>query len=74
MPRKLSEQHPFMKKVNKLYEIMEEMNIRIDYNGINGLDIVDTENGNGYRLKDNESGEAISDFPYFAEFKLVTRD
>lgn len=27
----LKETHPFMEKVNKLYSIMEELNISIDY-------------------------------------------
>jgi hypothetical protein len=74
MAKKLTEHHPFMKKVVELYDIMEKMNIRIDNNRQGGLAIVDTENHEYYQLIDNESGEFLPDFPYFAEYKLVIVD
>lgn len=74
MAKRLTEHHPFMKKVNKLCEIMDEMGIRIDYDRMGSLNVVDTESGESYKLKDNDTGEKLSEFPYFAEFKLVTLD
>jgi hypothetical protein len=69
--KRLTEHHPFMKKVNELSKIMDEMGIRIDNNSMGGLNIVDTNTNQSYRLKDMESGEMQSDFPYFTEFKLT---
>lgn len=74
MAKKLTEHHPFTKKVNTLWQTMRELGIRIDVNHMGGLDIVDTENTQSYRLKDNESGELVTDFPYFSEFKMVQGD
>lgn len=66
----LKETHPFMEKVNKLYSLMEELNISIDYGGAGGLCIVDTENQESYRLLDKEDNENLSYFPTGTEFKL----
>ena len=71
MTKKLTEHHPFMIKVNKLYDIMSEMGIRIENNSTGGLNIIDTKTDIMYKAKDNDSGRSIPDFPYFAEFKLV---
>jgi hypothetical protein len=72
MTKKLTEKHPFMIKVMKLYDIMGEMNIRIETNSMGGLNIIDTKTNIMYKAKDNDSSQCIPDFPYFAEFKLVT--
>ena len=74
MAKKLTEHHPFMIKVNRLYDIMSEMGIRIDNNSMGGLNIIDTKTNKTYKVKDNDSGGFTPDFPYFAEFKLVIED
>ncbi len=66
----LKETHPFMEKVNKLYSIMEELNISIDYSNTGGLCIIDTETQESYRLLDIENNENLSYFPTSTEFKL----
>lgn len=66
----LKETHPFMEKVDKLYNIMEKLNISIDYGGAGGLCIVDTENQESYRLLDRDDNENLPNFPTGIEFKL----
>ena len=70
----LKETHPFMEKVNKLYFIMEELNISIDYGGAGGLYITDIENQESYRLLDKDDNENLSIFPTGTEFKLSQYD
>ena len=74
MSRKLTEHHPIMINVNKLYDIMTEMGISIDYNYMGGLDIIDTKTNKRYKLKDNDGGEYVPNFPCLTEFKLVIED
>jgi hypothetical protein len=66
----LKETHPFMEKVNKLYSIMEELNISIIYGGAGGLCIIDLEVEESYRLLDSDSNENLPYFPTASEFKL----
>jgi hypothetical protein len=66
----LKKTHPFMEKVNKLYTIMEELNIFIDYGGVGGLCITDTTTQESYRLLDKSDNENLSYFPTEVEFKL----
>lgn len=70
----LKETHPFMEKVNKLYSIMEELNISIDYGGAGGLCIIDTETQECYKLLDKDSNVNLADFPTGVEFKLSQYD
>ena len=71
MTKRITEKHPFMEKVNKLYDFMEELKIEIEYNGMGGLNINDRENSKSYRLKDNDSSDMVEYFPTGYEFKLV---
>lgn len=43
MSKVITEKHPFMQKVEQLYQKMEELGIRLDYGGAGGLTITDTE-------------------------------
>lgn len=70
----LKETHPFMEKVSKLYSIMEELNVSIDYGGVGGLCIVDTETQESYRLLDKDNNENLPYFPTGVEFKLSQYD
>lgn len=70
----LKETHPFMKKVNKLYSIMEELNIIIDYGGNGGLFIIDTESQETYKLLYRDNNENLPTFPTGTEFKLSQYD
>ncbi len=71
MTTMITENHPFMKKVNKLYTIMEELGISIEYGGVGGLNIVDEESKKYYRLKDNDTSAYSPIFPTGVEFKLT---
>jgi hypothetical protein len=71
MTKVITDIHPFMVKVNKLYTIMEELGISIEYGGVGGLNIVDTEKDVTYRLKDMDSSEYSAQFPTGVEFKLT---
>lgn len=74
MSRVITENHPFMKKVNELYDKMEELGIRIEYAGAGGLKITDTNSNKEYMLKDIGTSECLSYFPTGIEFKLTFED
>lgn len=75
MKRKtLKQNHPFMEKVNKLYEVMEELGITIEYGGNDSLNIVDNESQESYKLLDNDTSESLPYFPTGVEFKLSQYD
>lgn len=71
MAKKLTEHHPFMKKVNEICNEMQKLGVSIEYNGMGALSITDTETNETYRLKYLDDGGLISDFPPLVEFKLV---
>lgn len=71
MTKRITDKHPFMEKANKLYDYMTELGIEIHVNSMNGLNIVDRENNESYRLKDNDTSQMEGCFPTFAEFKLT---
>jgi hypothetical protein len=60
-----------MQKVETLYAVMEELGITIECNGAGGLNIVDGNNGQIYKLKDSGSGKLEPQFPTGFEFKLT---
>ena len=69
--KRITEHHPFMKKVNELYDKMQELGLFISYNQMGGLKITDSESGQDYTFKDIESADAVQDFPNGFEFKLT---
>ena len=71
MTKVITDKHPFMQKVNKLYEYMDNEKIHIEYGGSAGLIFTDTENNKTYRLKDKDTSEHLAYFPTFIEFKLT---
>lgn len=72
--KRLTDNHPFMKKVNELYEYMEKQGITIEYPGGNKLIIIDHSNQQEYDLLDQDSNEGIMVFPAGVEFKLSFED
>ena len=60
-----------MQKVERLYEVMEELGITIEYGGAGGLNIVDNTDSKIYKLRDADSGELEPQFPTGFEFKLT---
>jgi hypothetical protein len=74
MTKRITDQHPFMEKVNKLYDFMEELGIEIEYNGMGGLNINDKINSKVYSLRDIDSSEIVEYFPTGYEFKLTFED
>lgn len=71
MTKVITDKHPFMQKVNKLYEFMDKEKISIEYGGTGGLVFTDTENNKTYRLKDMDTSEYLAYFPTGFEFKLT---
>lgn len=71
MNKVITDKHPFMQKVNKLYSVMEELGICIYYGGAGGLVIQDVEKDQSYRFKDKDSSEYKAEFPTGVEFKLT---
>lgn len=71
MTKVITDKHPFMQKVNKLYEYMDNEKIHIEYGGAGGLIFIDTEKDKSYRLKDKDTSEYLGYFPTFIEFKLT---
>jgi hypothetical protein len=74
MSKRITEKHPFMEKVKKLYDFMEELGIEIENNGMGGLNINDRENSKSYSLKDIDSSDMVEFFPTGYEFKLTFED
>jgi hypothetical protein len=74
MSKRITEKHPFMEKVNKLYDFMEELGIEIEYNGMGGLNINDVKNSKSYCLRDSDSSDITEYFPTGHEFKLTFDD
>jgi len=70
----LKDSHPFMQKVNELYNKMEELGIIIEYGGAGGLNIKDVNNNRFYRLEDRDDSSYMPNFPTGFEFKLVIYD
>jgi hypothetical protein len=71
MRKVITNKHPFMEKVNALYEYMEDNNIAIAENLNGGLNIIDTTNDKAYHLRDVDSSEMSPVFPSGVEFKLT---
>jgi hypothetical protein len=69
--KRITENHPFMKKVNELYDLMENLGICIEYDNMGGFNIVDTETNQTYKLKDLEGSHSLDSFPTGFEFKLT---
>jgi hypothetical protein len=74
MRQVITENHPFMKKVNKLYDMMENLGILIEYDGSGGLNIVDTKSNITYKLIDLDRGKQGEMFPTYVEFKLTVNE
>mgnify|MGYP001210670310 CR=1 FL=1 len=72
--KRLGENHPFMKKINALYDYMDREGISIEYPGGNKLLIIDHLNQQEYDLLDLDSSEPITIFPPIFEFKLTLDD
>lgn len=71
MRRVITDKHPFIEKVNALYDYMEDNNIAITENRNGGLIIIDTINDKGYHVRDIDSSEMSAVFPSGSEFKLT---
>lgn len=68
--KRLGENRPFMKKINALYEYMDNEGISLEYPGGNRLIIIDRLNHREYDLLDSDDGGSILEFPTGVEFKL----
>lgn len=70
MAKKLTEQHPFAKKVRQIENLCFELGITINYE-YNGIYLTD-ESGNEYQYRDVEDFESnCKNFPHMTETKLV---
>lgn len=72
--KKLTDNHPFMKKMTGLYEYMEKNNISLYVNFSGELQVVDTEINKSYLIKDADSNSGTDQFPSGVEFKLTFND
>jgi len=72
--KKLTNNHPFMKKMIDLYEYMEKNNISLYVNFSGELQVVDTEINKSYLIKDTDSNSGTDQFPSGVEFKLISND
>lgn len=72
--KKLTNNHPFMKKMIDLYEYMEKNNISLYVNFSGELQVVDTEINKSYLIKDADSNSGTDQFPSGVEFKLISND
>jgi hypothetical protein len=72
--KRITDKHPFMQKINALYEYMDTHGIAIEYGGAGGLTLVDTQNDQSFWLRDADTGEAEPVFPSGVEFKLTFED
>ena len=70
MAKKLTELHPFTKKVRQIEDLCYELGVSINIR-YNGLYLCDSD-GNGYHYRDNEETENnCHAFPHFLETKLI---
>lgn len=72
--KKLTNNHPFMKKMIDLYEYMEKNNISLYVNFSGELQVVDTEINKSYLIKDTDSNSGTAKFPNDIGFKLISND
>lgn len=71
MAKRLNEKHPLFQKLEKVFALMEDLNIRIDVMG-NQTIISDTETGMKVSIRDLEAyNNDITDFPPAFEYKLI---
>lgn len=67
------ENHPLHKKMDQLFQLMEELNISISTDSYNTT-VTDKSTGEEWYLRDADSGERMTDIPAWCEFKLVKDD
>lgn len=72
--KKLTNNHPFMKKMIGLYEYMEKNNISLYVNFSGELQVTDTEINKSYLVKDIDSDSGTVKFPSDVKFKLIFND
>lgn len=73
MAKRLTENHPLSKKVEQLEKYMREIGISLYFDGYH-LNVIDTQSNVSAEYRDKESGEAVNEFPYVFEAKLVIED
>ncbi len=71
--KRLTETHPLMKKLKALELYMDEMKISIEWNG-HEMIVTDAETNQAAYLRDNDSGESLTELPYIMETKLIRYD
>lgn len=68
---RLKEEHPLSQKLEKVFALMEELDIRIDVMG-NQTIVTDNETGTKASIRDLEAyNNDITDFPPAFEYKLI---
>jgi hypothetical protein len=59
----LKNNHPLMIKLETIYNLMEELNVSLEYAGNGALKIVDNKTSEGYHLLDKGTNEPLPYFP-----------
>ena len=67
---KLTEKHPFFKRLDEVFELMEKNKLSIHTFGDQSV-AVDHETGIEYELADRDDGRGFTSLPPSFEFKLV---
>lgn len=70
MAIRLTDNHPLTKKLRKLEAYMDELGIKLEFNGYH-IVVSDTETNVDAIYKETECGENCSEVPNLTETKLV---
>lgn len=69
---RLSDTHPTMEKLRKIFSLASELGIDIDYSYGNAQVFVrDKDQKSVFSLKDTDNDRAVTEFPSFSEYKLT---
>jgi len=60
----------FYKDLEKVFALMEELDIAIEYSGSEGFVVTNMQSGSQFYLKDSDDGQPTTSIPSLFEFKL----
>lgn len=73
MAKRLKETHPTFRKVQQVFDLMDQLGITIEFNGYHTV-VADKNLDAEMQLKDADSGEVLTFVPPFMEYKLIIED
>lgn len=66
--------HPLHKKMEELFQKMEELGLTITIGSYSTIIVTDRATGEEWYLRDADSSQPITDMPGWCEYKLVKDD